>query len=439
MTGQPATLRAGWTGLQVGNNGAAADRVIAALTGILDSIEVPIVVIQRDMTMAAFNQAAADLLGLSLSDIGRTLGEISVLAGLPGLEQCCTEVITGRVESRIDVRDGEVWFVARISPYKCEDDKVGGTVLTFTNVTAFRAAVDQAVYERECTRAILNTVADPLVVVGADQRVQSGNRSFYTMFGVSPDETQRTSLYELGNGAFDSAPLQTPAPSSGRGLEPGRAQEVLAGGHAFRPVEVDHVVTAQGERTLVVDSRPLSFPGRSERRALVRFQDITARKQAEAAKDLRSEEELRRSEAFLAEGQRLSSTGSFSWNAWRRTKSRGRKQLYRIYEVEIGVPVTLERIRARSIRKTSPCSRTWSNRRTRCMNDFEWQYRLLMPDRSIKYLHAVAHATRDQDGQLEYIAAIQDVTAAPNVSEEALGEGSIGTGERGQGRRASER
>jgi signal transduction histidine kinase len=43
----------------------------------------------------------------------------------------------------------------------------------------------------------------------------------------------------------------------------------------------------------------------------------------------------------------------------------------------------------------------------------------MMPDRSIKYMHAVAHATRDQDGQLEYIAAVQDVTAR-RLSEEAL-------------------
>jgi C4-dicarboxylate-specific signal transduction histidine kinase len=51
--------------------------------------------------------------------------------------------------------------------------------------------------------------------------------------------------------------------------------------------------------------------------------------------------------------------------------------------------------------------------------DFEWQYRLMMPDRSIKYMQAVAHATRDQDGQLEYIATVQDVTAR-RTSEEAL-------------------
>ena len=101
-----------------------------------------------------------------------------------------------------------------------------------------------------------------------------------------------------------------------------------------------------GQRTLILDARPLSFPGHSERRVLVTFQDITARKQAEAAKDLRSEEELRRSEAFLAEGQRLSLTGTLLWRV-ATDEITWSEQLYRIYEFEIGVPVTLDLIRTR--------------------------------------------------------------------------------------------
>jgi signal transduction histidine kinase len=418
MTGQPATCRGGWTGLQVSSNGAAANGVTTELISILDTIDVPIVVVRRDRTMAAFNQAAADALGLSLPDIGRTLRDISVLARVPRLEQYCAEVITGGVESRIDFRDGEAWFVVRISPYTRGGDQTAGTVLTFTDLTAFRAAIDEAIYERECTKAILNTVADPLVVVGADQRVQSGNRSFYTMFGVSPDPTEPPSVYELGNGALDSAPVRTQLQAAVAILRLENLREVLADTHAFQPVEVDQVVTAKGERTLIVDSRPLSFPGHSERRALVRFQDITARKQAEAAKDLRSEEELRRSEAFLAEGQRLSSTGSFSWKV-ATDEITWSEQLYRIYEVETGVPVTLDAIRARVHPEDLTLLENMFEQAREGTNDLEWQYRLLMPDRSITYLHAVAHATRDQDGQLEYIAAVQDVTGR-RMSEEAL-------------------
>jgi PAS domain S-box-containing protein len=134
----------------------------------------------------------------------------------------------------------------------------------------------------------------------------------------------------------------------------------------------------------------------------------------------RAERALRRSEAFLAEGQRLSHTGSFSWRV-ATDEVTWSEQLYRIYELEVGAPVTLEVIRTRvhpedlsllEKMKLVDQARTGGNR-------FEWQYRLLMPDLSIKYLHAVAHAIQDEDGQLEYIAAVQDVTAR-RLSEEAL-------------------
>jgi C4-dicarboxylate-specific signal transduction histidine kinase len=53
-------------------------------------------------------------------------------------------------------------------------------------------------------------------------------------------------------------------------------------------------------------------------------------------------------------------------------------------------------------------------------SDFELEYRLLIPERPLKHLRVVAHATRDQDGQLEYIGAVQDVTER-RLSEDALG------------------
>jgi PAS domain S-box-containing protein len=407
MTAQLVTLNGGWTGFRgVDGDDAAANTATTDLINILDTVEVPIVVVRRDFMIACFNKAAADVLGLSPLDIGRASRDISVLAGLPRLEQQCSQVITGGVESRADFRDGDKWFVVRISPYTNSDRRVTGTVLTFTNVTAFRASIDQAIYERECTKAILNTVAEPLVVLSADQRIQSGNRAFYTMFGVSRDETQGVPLYDLGNRAFELAPLRN------------QLKEMLAGSHAFQPVEADHVFTAKGQRTLILDARPLSFPGHSERRVLVTFQDITARKQAEAAKDLRSEEELRRSEAFLAEGQRLSVTGSFSWKV-ATDEITWSEQLYRIYEFEEGVPVTLDLIRTRVHPEDFTLLEKMVEQARNGRNDFEWQYRLVMPDHSIKYLQAVAHPTRDQNGQLEYIAAVQDVTAR-RMSEEAL-------------------
>ena len=131
----------------------------------------------------------------------------------------------------------------------------------------------------------------------------------------------------------------------------------------------------------------------------------------------RAEEKLRRSEAFLREGQSLSQTGSFSWRV-ATDQITWSEQLYRIYELEIGRPVTLDVIRTRVHPEDLTLYEKMMEKARNGANDFEWHYRLMMPDRSIKYLHAVARATRDQDGQLEYIASIQDVTER-RVSDEA--------------------
>jgi signal transduction histidine kinase len=394
MTAQPATLDGGWTAFRAGSgDDAAANTAATDLISILDTLEVPIVVLRRDLMIAGFNKAAADVLRLSPSDLGRASRDIPLLAGLPHLEEQCSQVIASGVESRADFRDGDRWFVTWISPYTRGDRRVAGAVLTFTNVTAFRASIDQVIYERECTKAILNTVADPLVVLSTDQRIHSGNRAFYTLF-------------------LELASLRT------------KLKAMLVGSRAFQPVEVDYVFPGEGQRTLILDARPLTLPGHSERRVLVTFHDITARKAAEAPNDLGAiaerKEGLRRSEAFLAEAQRLSLTGSFSWRVTT-DEITWSEQLYRIFEFDQGVRVTLELIGSRVHPEDIPLLDDIIERARGAGADFECEYRLQMPDESVKYLHMVAHGTRDEDGRLEYIGAVQDVTAR-RLSEQALRE-----------------
>ena len=142
MTAQPATLNGGWTGFRAAVNGddGAANTAATDLINILDAVEVPIVVLRRDLMIAGFNKAAADVLRLSPSDIGRASRDISVLAGVPRLEEQCSQVIASGVESRAEFRDGDRWFVVGISPFSEGDREVTVAVLTFTNVTAFRAS-----------------------------------------------------------------------------------------------------------------------------------------------------------------------------------------------------------------------------------------------------------------------------------------------------------
>ena len=134
----------------------------------------------------------------------------------------------------------------------------------------------------------------------------------------------------------------------------------------------------------------------------------------------RAEEQFRRSEQFLAEGQKLSRIGNFSWLV-ATDEIKWSEQLYRIFEFETGVPMTFELIGSRVHPEDLPLMFDMIGKAQRGVSDFEYEHRLLMPDRSIKYLHLIGHRSRDNQGRPEYIGAVQDVTQR-RLSEEALGK-----------------
>jgi PAS domain S-box-containing protein len=137
--------------------------------------------------------------------------------------------------------------------------------------------------------------------------------------------------------------------------------------------------------------------------------DIEDRKQAE--------DELRQSEAFLAQGEAVSETGSFLWNL-ELESFRWSEQLYRIFEWENGSPVTTERIATR-VHPQDLADVEEMVKRAQAGLNTEFVRRLLMPDGAVKYLHFVARSGRDRDGRLTYLGSVQDVTER-RLAEEAL-------------------
>jgi formate hydrogenlyase transcriptional activator len=125
---------------------------------------------------------------------------------------------------------------------------------------------------------------------------------------------------------------------------------------------------------------------------------------------------LRRSQHYLAEGQRLSRTGSFSWRV-ETDEIIWSEQLYRIFEIDEHLPVTLERIGSRVHPEDLPLLQDMLEKARSAANDFEYQHRLLMPDQSVKHIHLFAHATRDQFNRLEYVGAAQDVTDLHTITD----------------------
>jgi PAS domain-containing protein len=136
-----------------------------------------------------------------------------------------------------------------------------------------------------------------------------------------------------------------------------------------------------------------------------------------AIERMRSDEALKRSAALLARTQQLSSTCCFSWRVEPADISWS-NELSQLFELDpTDVPVTLELISTRIHSEDLPSFHEMIERARSGVSDFEFERRLRLPDNSVKYLRVVAQHTRDQEGQLEYIGAVQDVTHRRHTEE----------------------
>lgn len=183
--------------------------------------------------------------------------------------------------------------------------------------------------------------------------------------------------------------------------------------HQTGQVEAEYrVVWPDGSLHWLATNGRMFFDEVGNPRRMVGFtSDVTNRKLIE--------EELRRSEAFLAEGQNLARLGNFAWQVGT-GKITWSEQLYHIFEFAPETEMSVGMIGSRTHPDDLVVLAEMVEKAERGVSDFEFEHRLLMPDGRIKHLQLIAHRNSDPSGPLEYLGAVQDVSQR-RFSEEALG------------------
>jgi PAS domain S-box-containing protein len=371
---------------------------------VVDSIPVPVAVTTPAGDVEGLNQPALDYFGMSLEELQDW--KATDVVHPDDLRRTMDDQLEAHkkgtfynVESRHLRSDGAYrWHNVLGLPLK----DVDGTILRWFHLLVDiedRVNAQKALAEREReSRFIVDGIAGMIAIFSPDGALIGGNQKILDYFQLPLNELNNWAT----NGITHPDDLQVCIESFMGSIITGEPYDYetrfLRSDGVYRWFQLRGLPLRDAEGTIV--------------RWYGLLTDIDDRK--------RAEERQRRSEASLADAQRLSKTGSFSMN-FATSEILWSAETYRIFEVEASTPITLDVIMSRLDSTGAATVQDVINRSRKTSGDFDYEIRLLGLDGSTKNVRVLAHSGRNEEGQQELTGAIQDITDG-RLAEEALNE-----------------
>lgn len=214
------------------------------MKNLLDNINIGIIFLDQQLKIRSFTRETVRIYRLVASDVGRPLTDIKSCAeGDEDLVAAAQAVLDSLIPYECELHiSGGIWVLARIQPYRTLDNVIDGVVLTFTDITTrIRAIVTQEALA--LAEGIVNTVAEPLIVLDGTLKVVSASRSFYRAFQVTPEETVGREIYDLGDREWDIPDLRE------------LLERILPSNQSFNDYLVEHDFPVIGHRKMLLNAR----------------------------------------------------------------------------------------------------------------------------------------------------------------------------------------
>lgn len=235
------------------------------MQNLLNSTDIATVFLDNDLNIKRFTEQARLLVRLRPTDVGRPISELASSLKLDNLAADCREVLR-----TLNFRESEVattsggWFLMRIVPYRTADNLIDGLVLTFVDIGRLKEAERSIEKSRSYFAGIVDTVRQPLIVLGSDLRVISANRAFYRTFQTTARRTEGELIYELDGGHWSIPSLRE------------LLDEILPRNTSIDDYAVTFEVPQRGRRDFALNARKLEMPGGVDM-ILLSLEDTTGR------------------------------------------------------------------------------------------------------------------------------------------------------------------
>src|SRR5580692_8657723 len=353
-----------------------------------------------------FNQRWLDYTGLSAKQALGWGWEVATHPDdLPRILETVREALNSgkpfEVEGRFRRFDGEFrWFLFRGSPLRDRSGKVAKWYGTNTDLEERKCAEDALRKTEERWRSVFENSAIGVALTDLNCHFLATNHVFQAMVGYTEEELRAVNFLDLTHEDYRQANWAL-------------ITELLEGKR--RQFQIEKKYRRKDGSSIWVSNNVSLVPGteRVPRFIMALSEDITQRKRAEEA--------LRRSEAYLAEGQRLAKTGS--WAVDPKTEkcvywSEEMRQIFGLDPQRSNLPD-----REEFLRLVHPEDRDKFNEQVdnavRAKADLVQDYRIVLPDGTVKHIHGIGHLVLDETGNIiECVGTDMDVTERKRAEEQ---------------------
>jgi two-component system CheB/CheR fusion protein len=164
-------------------------RVNTDLINLLASVQIPIVMVDSNLTIRRFTPSAQKYFSLILTDIGRKLSDIKVNFDIVELDKMIQDVIDTLHYRESEVRDRTGhWYLLRVRPYRTTDNRIDGAALALFDIDELKRSLEQ----------ISDLMWSPFLALDHELRVVRANEAFYEMFQVPRKETEGRFILRTG-------------------------------------------------------------------------------------------------------------------------------------------------------------------------------------------------------------------------------------------------
>ncbi|MBS9718852.1 chemotaxis protein CheB [Pseudohalocynthiibacter aestuariivivens] len=237
------------------------------LNNLLSSSEIATIFLDRQLNIMRFTPATRKIFNVIANDEGRPFSDITGKINDPDILKDARKVLQDHTPIEIEVpeKTGK-WYLRRILPYRTQEGKISGLVITFIDVSDLKILQKNNEAAQLFAENIVDTVREPLVVLDKSFRIIRASRSFYAAFKTRPVNIENLSIFDIQDCQWDIPNLRK------------LLERVLPEKETVESFEITIDTTEAGARDMVLSARKIEQKGFGDELILLAIEDVTERK-----------------------------------------------------------------------------------------------------------------------------------------------------------------